>query len=518
MNLKKFWNINKREIKNLLLLLIMSLPSVLTFLHPGFPQTDDGNWMIIRLSAFYEALRDGQFPVRWIGRLNNGYGYPVANFLYPGFMYLGFPIAVLTSSFVVTTKILFATFLMSSSVGMFLWLRKHFNVFPSLIGSCVYLYAPYHLYDVTVRGSLGEVMALGIIPLVLWAIDRKSLCLLALCLGLLLISHNTLAILFLPVILLYQFVYLPAKARMRFWNWAGIALGIGLSSFFWLPALGDLSATVFSKTSVSDWQHHFATFSLIGFAHVIILGGAVLWYILTLQKKDTQKTLAILFFMIGIVAIFLSSSLSSFVWEILPSKFVQFPFRFLSLSVIATAFLATWMLNAQKKPIIIGCALLLLSIITAVPYVFAKDYQFYDESYYATNVATTTVKNEYMPKWVKEVPSQLPDRKVEAVGATISDVRAKSHFITFRIEAKNATSVTINQVFFPGWNVTVNGVPTPVHPTPHSGLIRFSVPKGEHYVVARLSETPLRLVADGMSLFSLVFVLYCGIQSLRRKR
>ncbi|MBI5019227.1 hypothetical protein HZB58_03065 [Candidatus Gottesmanbacteria bacterium] len=52
-------------------------------MRPGFFVSDDGEWMIIRLSAFYQSLADGQFPVRYLGRLNNSYGYPVANFLYP---------------------------------------------------------------------------------------------------------------------------------------------------------------------------------------------------------------------------------------------------------------------------------------------------------------------------------------------------------------------------------------------------------------------------------------------------
>ena len=55
----------------------------------GFFITDDGDWMVIRLSAFYQSLADGQFPVRFLGRLYHNYGYPVSNFLYPGFLYVG---------------------------------------------------------------------------------------------------------------------------------------------------------------------------------------------------------------------------------------------------------------------------------------------------------------------------------------------------------------------------------------------------------------------------------------------
>src|SRR3989344_3219366 len=73
----------------IVILLLLMIPSIWFLLLPGFFESDDGEWMIIRFSAFYQALADGQFPVRFLGRLNNGYGYPVADFLYPGFMYLG---------------------------------------------------------------------------------------------------------------------------------------------------------------------------------------------------------------------------------------------------------------------------------------------------------------------------------------------------------------------------------------------------------------------------------------------
>ncbi|MBP6882412.1 MAG: hypothetical protein KBC15_02540, partial [Candidatus Levybacteria bacterium] len=60
--------------------------------------SDDGGWMVIRLAAFYDALRDGQIPVRWVNTLNFGYGYPVTHFLYPAFLYIGAPIALVTSN------------------------------------------------------------------------------------------------------------------------------------------------------------------------------------------------------------------------------------------------------------------------------------------------------------------------------------------------------------------------------------------------------------------------------------
>src|SRR5689334_11931970 len=88
-------------------IVILTFPAVIGLFHPGFFVTDDGTWMVIRLSAFFEALRHGQFPTRLLPRLVSGYGYPVADFLYPLFLYLGSFIHVLGFSFVGSVKIIF---------------------------------------------------------------------------------------------------------------------------------------------------------------------------------------------------------------------------------------------------------------------------------------------------------------------------------------------------------------------------------------------------------------------------
>ena len=65
--IKKIINHNLIEI---LILILLIFPLIFPLLKTGMFISDDGNWMIIRLSDFHRSLRDGQFPVRWAGRLN----------------------------------------------------------------------------------------------------------------------------------------------------------------------------------------------------------------------------------------------------------------------------------------------------------------------------------------------------------------------------------------------------------------------------------------------------------------
>ena len=72
----------------LILITFLTLIGLWPFFRPGYFESHDGEWMVIRFTAFHQTLAVGQFPVRFVDRLNNNYGYPVVNFLYPLPFYL----------------------------------------------------------------------------------------------------------------------------------------------------------------------------------------------------------------------------------------------------------------------------------------------------------------------------------------------------------------------------------------------------------------------------------------------
>lgn len=63
---------------------------------------------IARVEVMKRALLQKQFPVRWVGDLGYGYGYPLFNFYGPLPYYVGGGLAVLGISSLVATKIMFA--------------------------------------------------------------------------------------------------------------------------------------------------------------------------------------------------------------------------------------------------------------------------------------------------------------------------------------------------------------------------------------------------------------------------
>lgn len=499
----------KKQIIYILLILLFSIPALLPLFHKGFFVTDDGEWMIIRFSAFHQAFRDGQFPVRFLGRLNQEYGYPAANFMYPGFMYLGEIIHLLKFGFVDTIKIIFSLSLITSAVFSYLWLAKIFNKFSAFLGSLFFLYNPYHLYDIYRRGSLGEILAIGIIPIILWSIESKRPILLALGIGFLIISHNTLALLFLPLILLYT--YLTGFKKIKF-----ILLGIGLASFFWLPALYDLQFTIFSKVKVSDWENYFSGINQIGIANIIVF--LITGIVLFKRKNPHRKPL--FFFIITYLSVFFSLPLSARLWEFLPVSFIQFPFRVLSISIIGFSFLAAFLLNFLRTKIQLSLGFLLTFILLFFSSQYILQNQYFDkgEWYYTTNMATTTVQDEYMPLWVRQKPLQRPEKKVEIIKGqgSVKDVLYSNKKISFSADIAEEALIQVNTIYWPGWSAFIDGKKTDIRYNNSGGLIQFSVPSGAHTIIVEFGETPMRLVGDIVSVTSLISLIFIA-QKLKRK-
>lgn len=514
---------NKKRFFTSLILAILSLPAIMPLFQKGFFGTDDGEWMIIRFSAFHQALRDGELPVRFLGRLNQEYGYPVANFLYPGFMYLAEPFHLVGFDFVTSIKLLLIFSLLASAFFTYLWLRTFFDKVSSGVGALFYLYTPYHLYDLYQRGSVGELLALAILPFILWQIERKSIFWQSVGIGLLVMSHNTLALLFLGVIALYLLVevLVTKKKTQQLILFVPLLFGLGLSAFFWIPALYELQYTVFAQTTISQWDSYFASLSLIGYSTFAVL---VLTVMLVLTKKlDLSKhRLTLLMFIIGCGSLVMATNVSSSLWQILPVSFVQFPFRFLSVVLICMSFLVACNLSLFKgrNKILLSSAALIILVISAIPFINPKMQSDKGEGYYSTNMATTTVHDEYMPVWVKEKPTQRPEKKVVVVkgNGEVENIVANNKQISFSVTAKEEINLQVQTIYWPGWEAMINGNQSQIMYNNRRGLIELRVPQGNHHVVVRFGETPVRLLSNALSLLSVIGLFILLLYQKHKKK
>ncbi len=207
----------------------------------------------------------------------------------------------------------------------------------------------------------------------------------------------------------------------------------------------------------------------------------------------------------------MSLSYSSFFWQILPVGFIQFPFRFLSITILSAAFLSAFVIDgfSKKKKLIASIMLLTALLVSAIPYL--KPTVFFDkgEGFYATNQDSTTVQNEYMPIWVKSVPLERAKEKVEIVEGvgTLEKTLVKSNKISLTAKMKTDGKIRINTVYFPGWKTFIDEKEVIASYDYSKGLMGVEVAKGEHNVKLIFGETPFRLGADALSVAGFLLLI-----------
>jgi len=493
--IKKYWPI--------LLIFILILIPFIPVLNSSFFLSDDGEWMVIRLSAFHEALRTGQFPVRFLWRLNYGYGYPVTNFLYPLPFYIGELFHLMGLSFSSSIKWVFILSSFLGSLGMYFFSQKKWGTMIAFLVAIFYAYFPYRLFDVYVRGSLGEIVALAVAPWVFISIDQfftepkiKKFAISSLLIAGLIVSHNTLAFMFLPVVFGYVlFVYKNPKFNL-FRISLIFLLSLIISCFFWLPALHDLQYVIASRVDISSYSQYFLTPQV--FQYTLGLPFIVLCF-LGLRNLNLLKSKIIVFWVtVLIIGLFFSSSLSQFIWERLPlTKAVQFPWRFMSLVMFAATVLLGNFLGFLKKSIF---TLALLILFISPIFLVSINTVFRPNGYYETNDATTTVKDEYSNIWLKEKLKNRPDKKFEFISGDVLQ-KDSNIFVVRKVSLMQA-----NVMYFPGIKVYVDGQEQVIE-YESSGLVRFFLLPGQHIVQVRFEGSKLHMKSNLVSLFGIIFLL-----------
>ncbi len=512
--------------KYFFILLVIAVLSIWPFFSKGFYQSHDGEWMIIRFTAFHQTLRAGNFPVRFVDRLNNSYGYPVINFLYPLPFYLSEIPKISGFGFVDSVKIIFAFSTLISAAAMFWALSIGFSPTASLTGAIIYLFIPYRFVDLYVRGSIGENLAFSVLPLILGSIFQISkgkkiyFPLLAIFIGLLITSHNVIAAIFLPIFIVLSFLLIMhdrAKLLISY------ALGILSAAFFWFPALYDLKYVKLSQINVSNVNDHLVSFSRLiipswgygsrpvghlGFSPQIgIVAVAVLLTALYIQIISKKKNVSINFFLVITTAcIFLLTTWSKIIWNTIPAiSVIQFPWRLLSVIVFISSFCAAFVIDSNKRnKTLLATLLISASVISTIVYTKPSGFVNRGEGYYTTNEGSTTVLDEYLPLWVQENPKGHPNQKIEVENgkSTLTQVAIKPNNYKFTLNASEETKIKVNTIFFPGWKVFANGNPIKIDYKNPEGLIKFKLPKGNYDVIIRYTKTLPHLVSEIVSLFA----------------
>ena len=504
-------------------------------LHSGFMYTHDSLWHVERLQDIASNVRS-QFPVRWSPGLDHGYGIPLFNFTYPGPYYLGAVAMFFGLGPLATFKLLLFLSYLLGGLGVYM-LGKKKPVY-GVIASLLYLLSPYWFLDIFVRGALGEVMALGLIPWVFLAMQNieetgRVRWFAPLPLALLLISHNFYGFLFTGLLLFFTIVTYKNKLQII----KSIALSLGLSAFFLLPALFEKSELLIAQAETVGYRNHFVSATQLispswhylgsqtgqgteemsyqlGLANVGLLVLAI-WYFRRLWVYLSAVA-------ISLVMMFPASN---WLWAHLPLlSTLQFPWRFLGIIVALLPLIYVKVSEIVGKGktnrvfLIFSVTLVLTGLINTMnyksPLKWLNDEEFLTLHYEYAGGTTTAYREELVPKYAPverydPVDPRLIDGTRLAVrngAAVISEAVESPLQIIFTAVSDPSSEVVWYRNFFPSWSATVDGEKATLSPS-ESGEIILPLHEGTHEYQISLRSTPIESVANLISVLSLCAIL-----------
>ncbi|HXS14743.1 MAG TPA: 6-pyruvoyl-tetrahydropterin synthase-related protein [Candidatus Saccharimonadales bacterium] len=530
-------------------LLLSFLPFLSILTTSLYPHTQDGLVHLARMAAYFRTITDGEFPVRWAGYLNYGYGMPLFDFIYQVPYFISSFFLLLHVNLVTTYKLVLVVSFLLSGVFAFLFSKELFGgTKKALLFTLFYQFAPFRLVELFVRGDIGEVYTYTFLPLVCFGLVKLSkkisfgtIALTSLATALLILSHNSVSLSFFAVAALFVF-FLPFTKKSLMSSFLSLGIGLLLSMFYWAPALFDHKYTFGDLFMKNLYLQHFVPFQnffipnffnspslrmggvpiQIGLFHVVAIIVALI--VLIWKKIDTQtKKIFIFSFILLIASFFLMQPVSNIVWaHVSLLRQFQFPWRLLSVVVFATSLLSVSFLEVffVRK---VWVYVFLLALVVGSTYWYWRPTYGWDrvnEDYYWHYPLTSTYYGETDVIWTQGQATAFPKSPVEfaAGNGTVSRYWKNSYQQNFQVAAKTKSTLVDHTEYFPGWKVYVNGVQTPIQfqDQNYRGQITFQVPTGKSTIKVIFEETPLRLISDIFSLITLIGL--AGLFVIRKVR
>ncbi len=541
-----------KNIYPIIIVIIFAIVSGLPLLHKGLPPTHDGEYHIVRFYQFNKTFLDGNLYPRWAPDLNNGFGVPLFNYVYPLPNYIATFFRFFNLSFIDIFKLEMFLSLIIGAVFCYLWTKNFWGVNGGIVSSVFYTYSPYHFLDIYIRGSVGEAWSLALFPAFLWSIanfirERKYsfFILSSIFLALIIFSHNILALMFFIFALSYV-VYLISKEQNKKYLILNalylILLGLGLSTVFWLPAI--LERDYVRGLEIFDVSRHFPDFYQliipswgsgfsgenisnqmsfqIGIANLLVVIMCLMLVIVKIGRTNLadlrlhiflgslgMKQMGILIFFLAwfFFILFLMLKSSAPIWQsVIFMNYFQFPWRFLSLEILISSFLSGGVIYFWKSKLL-GIVLILTSFFFGIGYTNPAYYHYRDDNYYISRsnfIHGTNSPGNVFNTVIFDTKLKSQNSKIEFLKGEgkIKSHTIKSTYYRFEVEAAEQSLMQVNTAYFPNWVVYVNNKETKAQAT-KNGLFTFKIQKGLNLVEIKFNDTFVRKVSTYITLFSL---------------
>lgn len=529
------------------IVIILSIPAVrYLFVKGYFGVSDD-----LHIGWLFEmdrAIKMLQFPPRYTPDLSFGFGYPLFTFVYPFPFYVAEIFHLLGFSLVNSVKLVFGLSIPLSMYFMYKLLTNYMKDSWALAGAVLYVYAPYRALEMFVRGTIGEIVAFVFFPIIILSVIKKNPYALALSVAGLVLSHNIMAYMFMPFLLLFVIL------NKSFWvSLKGILLGLLVSSYFWVPAI--VESNLMKYDTVFNFYDHYPALKqfitpywgygasvpgnydtmsfymgLTGLAVVAI--GTVLFLLKRNKFSREEQVFVGWSIFVVLISVFMMNFRSAWFWRNLPLlPYFQFPWRFLAIITLFSPFflIAIHKFSDNKIVKVAPFAVIFLSLFLNFNYFKTSEYLGRMDDYYINRyIPIPTATDEYLK--TSEEYLRLPKENEKRPEKNYPRAYAVNENVVLEIEEINALNAKIktsseidfvlnyNKYNYPGWKVTIDGKKTEIISGKPYGQISFLVPSGSHTVEVKYGESMLRLVFNLVSLVSVSGVVYVLIKQRNSKK
>jgi hypothetical protein len=553
--------LNKNPKRAWLLAFCVSLATALAIISPYFWKGNaSGHDFSFHAASWMDAaaqLRDGTFLPRWTEGANFGFGeprfifYPPVSWLFGAFLSFLIPWAYVPAVFIVLTQTM-------AGLSAFALGRRLFPQSGALFCAACFAANPYALLIVYTRSDFAEQLALVFFPLLILA---------ALQLAGVVQSHFKathapvafLAIVFAAVWLtnapagviasyglavLFAWLALRAKSwRLLLRGGAALALGLALAGFYLVPAAYEQSWVNISLALSSGLQpsQNFLYTVIADAEHTafnrIASNAALLMIVLTgifaaaafpgNKKPDLQgaaKRVWSALLVIASTATFLMLPVSSIFWSLLPKlRFVQFPWRWMSMLAIPLACFAAMSTALKRVPAYRAAIMAALSTILVITATLMVRHTWWDAE--DIPVLQEAIENgqgfegvdEYDP--VSDDHSSLPEksprfRLLRAPGSPGTAPQARVHVEHWsaekkemRITTRESLRLSLRLLNYPAWRVEVDDAAIIPQQAGETSEIVVPLAAGTSHVVVQFIRTRDRTIGGAIT-------IVCGLLTI----
>ena len=503
----------------------------------GNPSGHDFEFHLNSWMEVVNQWKQGIVYPRWAAMAHYSYGearflfYPPASWVLGGLLGLVLPWALVAPAFIWIA-------LSTAGVSMFFLARQWLSRADAIFAAALYAINPYHIVIVYWRSAFAELLAAGLLPLLLlWVLraqqdGRKIIVPLSLVVAGAWLTNAPAAVMvnYSLALLVVAVAMVRRAPRILLCGATAVILGAALSGFYLLPAVYEekwvniaqvLSPGVrpqdnFLFTVIPDPDHN--RFNLL--VSTVALNEIVVLVAAAFLARNSRRNQPLLWWALtawSAAALLLMFSVTFFFWEHLPKlRFVQLPWRWLLCLNLAFALWVTLGMGRWISRTLV--CLLMLGVIATGWYKIQtpwwdgaddiaemRDNLEEGQGYEGTD--------EYVPTGADPYEIKQNVGQVIVEGASQARIHVQQWSPEFRLFTADVTQparAVLRLFNYPAWTVEVNGhlVPTEAHEV--TGQLMFQLPPGDNRVRVTLTRTwdrTLGGVVSGVTAVLLVAVI-----------